>query len=164
MRSFFTCVIFFSQLYSFAHANLTDSANGTSSVNIVNPITVSEISPLSFGEIILADRGSNTIIMGNNGQLSSTAAAAQYNGSKTTGEFLITGSPHAMVFIQFNNSNDLNRGPHSIKLRGFTTENRKPVLNENGNVVINVGARIIINPNQPSGNYTGSYPITVSYQ
>lgn len=38
-----------------------------------------------------------------------------------------------------------------------------PRLDGDGNDSFRVGARLHISPNQPAGNYTGTYPITVAY-
>lgn len=160
MRKLF-CLLMINLIIQSSFAN---TIIGNSSVNIESALSITEILPLNFGEIILGHQGSDAITMGNSGQMSSVAQLATFNGSRTSGRFLITGTPNSTVNIQFNNFVNLLHQGNTLKLRAFTTEDRTPELNENGEVTINIGAKIIINPSQATGMYIGAYPITVSYQ
>ena len=140
-----------------------DNIDGDAVVNIKPALTIVEVSPLHFGNITLGHKGSDSITMGHNGNMSSTANMALFNGSRSTGQFAITGEPYSTVSIKFNDFSDLESFQNTIKLRAFTTPNRHPTLSENGTVIISIGAKLIINPHQASGTYQGGYPITIDY-
>lgn len=156
--------IIFTVMLLIAIQSNASSLNASAAAYITPPLSIAEITPLQFGNIILGHKSSDSVTMGHNGNMSSTANLALFNGSRSAGQFMITGEPFSTVSIQFNDFSDLVSSGNTMKLRGFTTPDRHPTLDENGTINISIGARIIINPNQATGTYQGSYPITVSYQ
>lgn len=140
------------------------SSSGTASVIVIRPLSIEALNPnLDFGDIILT--GSQF-----------TVSIIPLNGA----EFKITGQPARDIIITFNtitlgNSNwvsiyggtagQIQFTPQVTKDdgSGITSGNSYQLSGTSGILSIFLGGTINIAANQPSGDYTGTFLINVSY-
>lgn len=164
MKLIFVAILCFA--FSFGAISQTASNTASGSVNIILPISITSLGGnLDFGEIILI--GSSTVY-----QL--LPAQGQY--------FQIMGHPGYSVSITFNQV-DMNNAIW-VSLNGGIVGNlifnpvvvdsqNEPVVSGNFYPLVNngstgildvmVGGSVSVNANQPHGDYTGTFTISVSY-
>lgn len=161
-------LLFIFIIVTFVNNAQSQSASSTAlgRANILQPISITSISgALDFGEIILTGTSTNYQINPALGQ-----------------QFLITGNPGRSVSITFNqitlsNANWVAFNGGSMGILTFMPS----VVNSNNNVIISgnfyplinsgtvammyirAGGSITVSSNQPPGNYSGIFTISVSY-
>jgi len=149
------------------------SISGTASVNMIKPLSITAInSSINFGEIIL------------------TGSAFIYNLNPSQGAvFRIEGHPNRNVVISFSATalsnaqwvsqnggtvGSLNYTPYVVHTGASSVYDLPQVVtnggsyqlqnvNQNGILYVWVGGTINIQANQPIGDYTGTFNITVTY-
>jgi hypothetical protein len=149
------------------------SISGTASVNMIKPLSITAInSSINFGEIIL------------------TGSAFIYNLNPSQGAvFRIEGHPNRNVIISFSSTSlsnaqwvsqyggtvgSLNYTPYVVHTGASSVYDLPQVVtnggsyqlqnvNQNGILYVWVGGTINIQANQPIGDYTGTFNITVTY-
>ena len=149
------------------------SISGTASVNMIKPLSITAInSSINFGEIIL------------------TGSAFIYNLNPSQGAvFRIEGHPNRNVVISFSSTalsnaqwvsqnggtvGSLNYTPYVVHTGASSVYDLPQVVtnggsyqlqnvNQNGILYVWVGGTINIQVNQPIGDYTGTFNITVTY-
>ena len=142
-----------------AHATI---ATGHASATILQAITLVEQRHLDFGEIAVTSAGGSVTISAA-GAVSGPAAYS-FSGSPTVGRFTVTGQPNTAVTIAFSSGNTLAGPGTAMSLESFTHDaGVLPSLNSGGNLTFAVGATLVINANQATGNYSGAYSVTVDY-
>lgn len=92
---------------------------------------------------------------------SPTAAQATYNVSKSKNG---TVNMTVVITLPANNTFQIASGANRMYVNNFVSSPATIPSVPNGGLVLSVGATLVVNANQPAGNYSGSYPITVNYQ
>jgi hypothetical protein len=140
----------------------TDDA--TASARIITPITLTNTQGLAFGNIASsAATGSVTIsplgIRSHSGGVTPSAIGTYNNAVYTA-----TGENNATYSISLPASVAITSGSNSMTVNGFTSDpNATGLLNGTGSQTINVGATLNVNANQATGDYTGTYNVTIAY-
>ena len=135
-------------------------------VEVSAEITISQSQTLKFGTFV-AGSTSGTITIYPDG-------STEYNdlryfeGNAQRAIFSIKGDPNSSYNINLpaNNTVQLtDDNNHSMYVNDFSsTPSETGSLNSNGNQTLKIGATLLIKANQPSGSYSGTYYVTVSYQ
>jgi len=82
----------------------------------------------------------------------------------STGKVLIYGAANQLVHIGMINDTTLTSKNASMKVTNFQTDKMGPVtLTKNDGYPVKVGAKLMVNDNQKSGVYAGTYTLTVTY-
>lgn len=90
------------------------------------------------------------------------------------GRFTVTGTPHLPFTIVLPPSDrsafvsNTTGTPGSIMVieyffSSYDENGTSPILNASGAASFTLGAKLLVNPNQHPGVYTGSFPLTVAY-
>lgn len=139
----------------------TATATANAAADIVSPIAITAQQDLNFGKV--SNNTAGTVVVGTDGtatgltQIGTTApAAATFDVTAADGfSYSITLPPTSI---------DLKSGTDIIKVDTF---NHDAGTNPTGSVsvqTIGVGATLNVNANQATGNYTGEFNVTVSYE
>ncbi len=139
-----------------------DTVSGTANAEIRAAIALTETTEMDFG-IIEPVAGGDTITLTPAGGISASGAST-LAGTAAAGVWDATGTASHAVGISFS-SGDTLTGPGTAMPLGSFTHNAggSPAFDGSGDLSFNVGAALTINASQASGDYSGSYSVTVDY-
>jgi hypothetical protein len=131
-------------------------------------ITVSNSKSLDFGRFVAGSGG--TVMVAPSGLRTRTGGVVLLN-SPTAGAaaFLLTKnggttSKAVVITLPANGSVTLTSGSNSMPVNNFVS-NPATILSLPANgLTLTVGATMTAAPNQPAGNYSGSFPLIVNFQ
>jgi Mat/Ecp fimbriae major subunit len=146
------------------HSALATSATGQASAVILQAITVTQNTAMNFGDIFQTG-GAGTVTLTSAGAISGTGFS--FYGTTAAGQFTAVGSAGAPAVISFSTGDTLTSGGNTIPMGTYTTSVTSPTTfpgtTGSGSLVFTVGATLTIAANQASGNYAGTYTVTVNY-
>ena len=141
-------------------ANAAD-VTGNATAKISSAITVTEDTAMAFGTI-LKDATGATLVLNTVGGVSGAPGGYTLSGSAASAAFTASGDPGAPVSLSFA-SGSLTGPGTAMALDGFT-HNAGAAFDGAGALSFNVGASLTVGANQISGDYAGTYTVTVNYQ
>lgn len=147
------------------HASATDLTTDAL-VNIIDPIQISQTTPLNFGTVAKAANDPVTVTVTPNGTggtvASGSTPAAGLGGGATEGNFLVEGIQDALYAVTLPTVDIVSAG---MTLNGFNSiaTNGYQLLGPGGTDRVFVGATLTIPSTVASGGYTIPYTITVEY-
>lgn len=152
-------------------ASLNVNAQGTTATDdaiatarIITPITLTNTQGLAFGNIAAsAALGTVTItpagVRSNTGGVTPSAIGTYNNAIYTA-----TGEANATYSISLPASTTITDGTNNMTVNGFTSDPTPTgLMSGAGSQTINVGATLNVGANQASGNYSGTYNVTIAY-
>ena len=137
------------------------TATGNASVIIEQAITATQTQQMNFG-IITPLASAGTAILSPAGAVSS--GTLSFYGTPAAAEFSITAAPSTTLTITYSNGT-VTSGGNNMTIDTFTSTST-PSLNTTdgtGALALLIGGTLHVGANQPSGTYTGTYTVTVSY-
>jgi len=145
------------------HAHATTTI-GSASVSIIQSAEITESQGMSFGQIALNNNQGDVITLAPDGSTSSITANVISGSLVQNAIFSASGAPNAPISLTFQNGFITGAGS-SMNIQNFThNAGETPTLSPAGSLTFKVGAELQINENQATGNYNGTYQITVNYQ
>jgi len=152
-------------------------ASGFTQANVVIPGAIVPIDILRFGQIIQpTSAGTLTIAVDSAGSVTITPAGGvtaagigilQTGLGRGAGMFELTGSPNRQTTTTLPTSITISNGAQTMTVNNFSANTNgggKLKLDATGHAQLLVGARLNVGANQASGNYSGTYTITVAFQ
>jgi hypothetical protein len=149
-----------------AQSSATASANATT--RIITPITLTKTNDLTFGNIVKPSTGSGTVTIGNSADtvaVTGTGAAAA-SGTISRAKFTVGGEGGQTFSITVPASVTMTSGANNLVVTLSTaaaTGTLSGTLGSAGTATVNVGGSFPIANTTASGNYTGSFNVTVAY-
>ena len=151
-----------------AQSTSTDTANG--SVTIVQPLTVTRVSDLSFGRIVKPTAGSGSVVLANTADTVSagSGAVALAGISTTRARFDIAGEGGQLVTLTVPASVSLANSTNAITVT--LSPSLAPSYQLSGTLgssvtdALYVGGSFSLPSTQASGLYTGQFSVTAAYQ
>ena len=140
----------------------TDDATATA--RIITPITLTNTQGLAFGNIASSSSiGTVTItpagVRSHTGGVTPSAIGTYNNAIYTA-----TGEPNATYSITLPASVTISSGSNNMTVNNFTSDPTPTgLLSGAGSQTINVGATLNIGASQATGNYSGTYDVTIAY-
>lgn len=133
-------------------------------VEIVRFLTLVNTSGLEFGKIS-ASGAAGTVVITHDGSRYATGGAAIDPADRfTPATFIIQGRPNESVTVQLPNKIELfDQNGNKITVENFKTNAEQGSLSPSGDMEFAVGGKLNLDPNQPSGSYTGTLMIDVHY-
>jgi hypothetical protein len=136
---------------------------------IAQEVVLTNFRSLDFGRFVAG--GGGTVTVGPTGARSSSggvvllnspgAGAAVFNVGKSIGD---ASNKAVAITLPANGSVRLSSGANSMAVNAFVTSPATILTVPNGGVTLSVGATMTVAPNQPRGNYSGSFPLIVNFQ
>ncbi|MCB9220094.1 MAG: DUF4402 domain-containing protein [Ignavibacteriales bacterium] len=154
-------------IFQISHAQSTGYVAGGASANLITPLSIEAGSgDLDFGDILVSGKASKETIQPKSGK-----------------EFIVKGQPNRNISIAFNNvelnnylwvSNNSGKSGTLKFTPNVVLKNKTKALKSGDNLILqpngligeiklNVGGSISISPNQPVGDYEGTFTVSVSY-
>lgn len=163
-------VVLFAVTFSsnvFAQAS-SDVATADASARIITPIDITKVDNLVFGNIA-ASSSTGTVVIAPDATGTRTSAGGvtpSVIGSYGSAEFTVTGEANSTYTISVPSSVTISDGnSHSMTVNNFLTNEADLIgtFSPSGSQTIYVGATLNVGASQATGNYTGSYAVTVAY-
>jgi uncharacterized protein DUF4402 len=151
-----------------AQTNQASVADAQTTANIIQPITLSNTTPLNFGNIIPGSSAGSVVMNTSNERSSTGGVTLQPDVNGQAAVFNVTGLTGAEFTITLPSSDvTLTRdgGTEEMSIASATFNHNagaSPIIT-GGNVNFNVGATLSVDANQEEGIYTGNYAVTVAY-
>jgi len=151
---------------AFAQSSATASANATT--RIIQAITLTKTADLAFGNIVKPSTGSGTVTIGNGADtiaVTGTNAAAA-SGTTSRAKFTVGGEGGQTFAITVPATMTMTSGANNITVNLTTaaaTGTLSGTLGSAGTTTVNVGGNFSLPNTQVSGNYSGSFNVTVAY-
>ncbi|MGH8853251.1 MAG: DUF4402 domain-containing protein [Telluria sp.] len=123
---------------------------------------------LDFGRFVAGSGG--TITISTMGLRSRTGGVVLLNSHATSQASFLVGKSSSggagqavIISLPSNGSTRLSSGANSMAVDNFV---HTPALASvpDGGVVLSIGATLSVAPNQPAGNYAGTFPLIVNFQ
>ena len=158
-----------------AHAD-TDTQQGSSQAEIVEPITVTKTTNLDFGKIVAHSTGIGRVRInarnGNRTHNANTSVLGTTGFSRAL--FDVTGEARRFVILSTSSNTITLTGPGtpmtvdrlrvSRNNRGQRSLPRRYRIPRSGSMEIGFGGRLNVPANQTPGIYTGTFDLTVIYE
>lgn len=149
-------------LYSAAASAASTTANA--SANVITPIGISEGNGMDFGDVSVGTAGGTVVLDTTGGRSVTGDAEAVTGGTQAAGVYNVTGLGTKTYSISFPGSVIISAAGNNMTVNTFTHDAGATPALTGGTDSFNVGATLNINPSQPPGAYSGTYPLTVNYQ
>lgn len=150
-----------------AQTSATGSVSAHVKVNEV-PITLTIDGNLEFGEFSpWGQAGSLTVSP--TGSPAVTPNRVTITSQGFPARVTVSGTPNSpfSYVLPANRTIRVDSTSHTMLIEYFDTSynatGTSPVLNSTGTATFSVGARLLVDANQPGGTYAGTFPITVAY-
>lgn len=122
---------------------------------------------LSFGGFVANGGGSITVPPLGARSQTGTVALITSRGTFSAAQFSISGGPPGAAFsLRFSEDNfySLKSGGASMPLKNFVSSlGPNPTLRPDGSQQFSVGATVVVPPNQPVGDYSATFNVTVQF-
>src|SRR5262245_23261294 len=140
----------------------TSSCNATAT--IVTGLSLSKTADLNFGSVV-PGASAGTVVITPAGARSATGGASLGSATGTSaGAFQVTGLAGAAYSITLPAATSIASGGNNMTVNTFTsTPNGTGTLNGGGNQSLSIGATLQVGASQPTGTYSGSFNVTVTY-
>lgn len=158
--SVIAAVLFLGMAEFSGNASAAD-ATATASATIIPAIAIAKTSDMNFGSVVPGS-SAGTVVLASNGTATS---ALTLTGSKSAAAFSVTGGVNTAYTITLPTTTTLSDGAaNSMTVNGFTSSiGTAGTLSAGGTQSFNVGATLNVGASQASGDYTGSFTVTVAY-
>jgi len=144
--------------------SLAADVEADAGAKIVAPLQISNNTALYFGTIAPSLTSADNVIVSPAGTKSCGAELTCLTDDHTAANFKVSGEADASYTIELPNSiNIANGAGGSMVVDGFTGSKSSGTL-VSGADSFNVGGTLGVAANQPSGEYTGSFVVSVEYQ
>lgn len=147
---------------SSALAQASATTNGTANATIIKPITLTAVTPLSFGKLTSGASDGSTTISSSADQLSGTSNLTPLTGiSVTRAKFTLNGeNAQAYTLTLPTSPVTMTGGTGTVTLDSFTSNS--PALT-GSDVDLYVGATLHVAAGAGGGARTVTFPVTVAY-
>lgn len=140
------------------------SAVSTISVSVTRSLSITNISTLEFGSVSVSSTAGTVVIDTDGMRFSTGGVMVDPSGSYTPARFYIEGKPNANFSIKLPNRVELRDGfGNTISVDNFNTSVESGALDANGVLEFKVGGQINLDPNQNTGEYSGTMVVELNY-
>ncbi len=162
--SLFITVIAVQNVKAQSSNNPVETATAEASAKIIQVIDIKKDQDLSFGNIIASAAG-GTVTIGTNGtpSYSGVAAPTGTEGTRQQATFTVTGEKNATFAITLPTSIEIVSGTDKMTVNSFNSNPNETGTLSSGETTLNVGAKLIVDANQATGEYKGSFDVKVNY-
>jgi spore coat protein U-like protein len=143
---------------------LAASAVSTISVSVTRSLSITNISALEFGSVSVSSTAGTVVIDTDGMRFSTGGVMVDPSGSYTPARFYIEGKPNANFSIKLPNRVEIRDGfGNTISVDNFNTSVESGTLDANGVLEFKVGGQINLDPNQNTGEYSGTMVVELNY-
>lgn len=147
-----------------AGAAIAADADSTAGAEIIAPLQISNSAALYFGTIAPSLTAGDTVVVSAAGAKSCGAELTCLTDDHTAAQFDVTGEADASYTISLPTSVSISNGAGAnMTVDNFTGSKATGTL-VSGSDSFNVGGTLDVAANQATGEYTGTFTVTVEYQ
>lgn len=154
------------------NAQSNSTATASSTARIIEHITLTyEDQPLAFGSIIKDPDGGTVTVAAATGAVSYIGLPTQLSTTTSAALFKVVGEAGYNFSITLPGNEDIElEGPSSSDLMSVVDFNStlddegNNLIPSGGEITFQVGATLLVGENQTSGVYSGTFPVTVTYE
>lgn len=140
------------------------SAITTVNVTVARYLSITNASSLEFGNISVSATAGTVVINTNGMRFATGGVTINPTGSFNEAKFIIEGKPNANFAIKLPYKIELRDGNGNIiNVNNFKSSTEAGTLDTNGVQEISVGGQINLDPNQATGDYTGTMIVELNY-
>ncbi len=158
----------------FSSGNKAQAAEGRATATILTAISASKNTntdtngDLAFGVIVPGESSGTVTISPSTSNRTRNGGVVLVASTSGAASFNISGAANAVYTVTLPDTDTINisSGSNIMKVQSFTVypPSGSAKLGADGLAIFTVGGTLQIEPNQPPGNYTGTFQVTVSYQ
>lgn len=151
---------------AFAQASASTSASASS--RVIQGISIAKTADMAFGTVVKPSSSNGTYTIANTADtlsVSGTGAAAAA-GTTSRAKFTVTGEGGQNISVTVPATMTMTSGANNITVNlssDTTSSSLNGTLGSSGTKAVNVGGDFTIASTQASGDYTGSFNVTVAY-
>jgi hypothetical protein len=144
-----------------------NQASATATVNIVSPLTLTNVTGLNFGTVVAGPAGfaGEVVHIDTTGLRTCPATLTCSGATVTAASFTVTGTADQNVVLTIPNSVTLNgsvSGTLNVDLSGDKPAD--PTLDGSGNAGFAIGGKLTIPAGTVDGVYSNTFDVTANYQ
>ncbi|MBO2545206.1 DUF4402 domain-containing protein [Salegentibacter sp. BDJ18] len=140
----------------------TASATANAAADIVSPIAIESSQDLNFGKV--ANNAAGTVVVATDSDISTSTLSQIGSITPTAASFNVTAADGFSYSIALPESVDLTNGTVNITVDGFNHDAEGNTTGTGSEQTVGVGATLNVAANQGTGNYTGTFDVTVTYE
>ena len=140
------------------------SAVTTINVTVTRYLSITNTSTLEFGSIATSATAGTVVVDIDGTRFATGGVTINNSGSYTPAKFIIEGKPKANFYIKMPDRVELRDGyGNIISVTDFRANMQSGALNDEGVLEIKIGGQINLDPNQSTGDYSGSMLVELNY-
>ena len=150
-----------------AQTGASASASAEAKATVVTVISITKTSDLNFGSFA-PSATDGTISVELTGTRSVTGGITLLDQEGKRALFTVKGKPNESFYVKLPDANSVSltgpAGAEPMKITSFVhNADVNPALDDDGEIELIVGGTLAVNPNQPAGEYTGTFDVIVAY-
>jgi len=146
-----------------AQTGASDSASATASAEIIQPLELQKTADLDFGKIISNNSAGSVTVHADGSPQSDTGGASTYEEGNRAA-FSVEGEADWAYNLTMPASVTLVSGSDSMAVAlSNSLTNDASVLDSLGEDEFHVGGELAVGANQASGNYVGTFEVSIAY-
>lgn len=149
-------VMFAFSAATFAQVQATANATAT----IVTPIAITKDVDLNFGNLAVSTAAGTAVVAPNGNRTATLGVTLMPGGTVSAASFTISGIADASYAVTLPTTLNIVNGANTMVVDNFTSDYAGTITG--GSVVLNVGATVNVNINQPAAVYTNTTDLTVT--
>ena len=166
---FFAIAILFSgvSVLSSAQTNPNVEGTGTAAANIISPLSITQNNGLEFGTIATSGTAGTVTIAAQealNLTWSNVSVIKPTDAARKSGKFTVTGLSGSTYKLTVPESATIANGANSMSIALTKSAPSTGNTLTGGTSSFYVGGTLSVGATQATGNYTGSYTVTVAYE
>ncbi len=142
---------------------VAETADFQASATILNAIAVTKIADLNFASIVPSATSASTVVVDSAGSLT-CGAGLTCLGTPSAADFTVAGTPDETYSLSLPADANITSGANTMLVESFTTDlaGNSGTLT-GGASAFKVGATLNVGAAQATGNYAGTFTVTVNY-
>ena len=166
---FFAVAILFSGVSVLSSAQTNSNVNGTGSAaaNIVSPLSITQNNGLEFGTIATSGTAGTVTIAAQAGldlTWSNVSVINPTDAARKSGKFTVTGLAGSTYKLTVPESTTIANGSNSMTIALTKSASSTGNTLSGGTSTFYVGGTLSVGATQATGNYSGTYTVTVAYE
>jgi hypothetical protein len=145
--------------------SLAASAHATVSVNIVQPLSISSVSDMSFGNIEPSEASDFVKVQHDDSRVASGGVLVEVGSFSSPAQFNAKGVPNGTFILTLPDFIKMTDGNgNSMTVDNITSQSGNTIAFDNtGEQAVKINARLHVNSEQPRGYYNGVLNIMINY-
>ena len=138
------------------------NATANAAADIVSPLEITSVQDLNFGKV--SNNAKGIVVIETDGTTTNSTLSQIGNSNPMAASFNITAAQGYKYSITLPESVTLNSGSNNITVNNFKHDAGENPEGIGSAKAVGVGATLNVAANQPTGNYTGTFEVSVAYE